>query len=353
MEPKTREAIDIIIRCRTEKGFVASADRYNEEYWTRDFYYSLNALLSMGFIEESERHLMNIWSRQTRSGALPRLIRYNYIRWGVIKLFNMIKSHRFLSTLRVGKDVETRLHQWSVDSTLAAIIATYIVAERSKNDNLLHLLKPKMNLAMSYLKKRIKNGFIRGGDWRDLIPSLGDKFLLSNNVLLHRVYRLSGNLRAADRLRKQIGSKFWNGNYYIDFLGGQEFDTLGTSLMVLEELVPKSRYPKLIRKLISASTKYGIKNSLEINRVTWSKAEGYELTNQRYSIWPFVAYFAVSALKKMGAEKDADVELKKLRALRGFYEWYNPDTGAPMGSKDQLWSAAGYYEFEKTRVKRL
>jgi hypothetical protein len=48
----------------------------------------------------------------------------------------------------------------------------------------------------------------------------------------------------------------------------------------------------------------------------------------------------IHALKKLQATEEAEATTKLMIERQGFNEFYKPTTGAPGGSKGQLWTAA-------------
>lgn len=351
MQPNLKKAIATILKCRSTYGFYASADRYKYEYWSRDLYHSLEALCGLGLLADVKKHLSNTWNKQYLNGELPRVILDNRAKWLFRKLGGKLRHHKILFTFEARHGMETRFRRWTVDSTPLTIISTYMYSQAAKEKQFLEVLKPKITIAMKHVESNMKDYLIKGGDWRDSIPELRDKFLLSNNVIMYKLYKLLGHSEKAKIIKDRINGEFWNGEYYVDFLGSQNFDSLGASLAVLEDIPPSSRYKKLSNKILSTSSKYGIKNVNEVQPLISKNAISSESCNQSYAIWPFVAGYAVMALDKMGRKKEAKAEFRKLDGLSGFYEWYDPDNGKPKGSRDQLWSAAMYYSAAKKLIK--
>ena len=339
---KVQEALETIEKCRADRGFYASAERYKYEYWTRDLYFSLDALLSLGYEKEIKNQIEEIWNGQKEDGELPRLISEKPIKRGLNKAYYKIKKNDLVNSVRSLSALETRLNRWTVDYVPMAVIATYEYAERTGDSSLITELKPKIDKTVSYVEEHMKDGLLIGGDWRDSVPELRDKALLSNNVILYKMYSHMGEEEKADALKERINNMFWNGEYYEDFPGSGSFDSLGASLAVLEGVVPKDRYTPVYDKLQGASRKSGVVNVLNDSAKTTGKQYA-QSCNQRYAVWPFISLRAAQAMKKMGADEAAKNEIERFNKLDGFYEWYDPDSGKPQGSRYQLWSAAAYY----------
>jgi len=74
-------------------------------------------------------------------------------------------------------------------------------------------------------------------------------------------------------------------------------------------------------------------------------------------VWPFIGGFYVAALVKTGRRDAARSALRFLAALNHqgeFNEWHHGETRAPMGVRDQAWSAGMYlYAYECVRAGRV
>ncbi len=347
MQKKLKNAISVITRCRGDKGFYASSERYKYEYWTRDLCYCVNSLISLGFAKDVKNQLLTIWKKQAMNGEVPRYMIDKRFKWLPGKLFTKIRNGKILSTIKSLDTMETRFNKWTIDSTPLTVIATYKYAAASGDSHIIEALKPQIEKALRYTKLHVRDFLIRGGDWRDSMPWLRNKFLLSNNVMLYELYKILGEGGKATIIKDRINSEFWNGEYYTDFIGSVNFDCFGASSAVLSGIVPRGHFKKLSEKILSASSKYGIKNMVEVKPVNREENGANESCNQRYAIWPLVNTYAIMAIRKMGANAAAEKELKKMENLLGFREWYNPDTGDGHGSREQLWSAVAYYELIK------
>ncbi|MGC8682212.1 MAG: hypothetical protein ACP5TF_02885 [Candidatus Acidifodinimicrobium sp.] len=344
MRNKIKEAIQSISNCVGKFGFYASSDRYRYEYWTRDLFYSLEPLVRLGLAEKVKQHIQIIWKNQAKDGALPRYFLDHRYKWAPRKLYLELRGRKIIKTIKSRQTIETRYRHWTVDSTPLGTLLIYKFVDATKNEELLHSLKKKIRLAVGNIEKKTDGLLLRGGDWRDSLFSLGDKFLLSNNVILYRVYREVGDDSRALEVKRAINRRFWNGRYYVDFLGGKNIDPLGASLAVLFDIIPKSRYPQVSKQLLNASSRYGIKANIDVGRIWDKRTVDASSCNHIYSIWPFVSYYSILALNKMGRVREAREESNKLEKLHGFYEWYDPDSGRHYGSRDQLWNAAMYVE---------
>ncbi len=344
-DDRTYEAKSVIDSCVTGSGFSASADIYKHEYWTRDLSYCLEGLLEAGHEETIKIALKKLWSKQKPNGKVPTLFIEDFTSW----LSNSFKRGRAKSIPTSFSGLEAVMNSLFhvSDSTPHAVLTTYEYASHSKDKNFLPSLGKNLKTALNYIEKTCKGGLIVGCDWRDLMPELRDKALLSNQCLLYRIYRLAGEDKKAENLKKRINDEFWNGDYYTSSKGGKDFDVLATALAVEWGIIEKERYNKLFKMFKKSTTMHGFRNMIFLDEKTNGKKTKIPECDQYGTIWPFAAYHAVLALDKMGYRDFALEELEKLEKLKGFNEWYDPSSGKPSGSKEQLWSAASYLETVK------
>lgn len=126
------------------------------------------------------------------------------------------------------------------------------------------------------------------------------------------------------------------------------FDPLGASLAVLHGFVNRDDYSKVLAGMQAVDTPCGVTIRCRHNPVDAREALVIDNTDG-VVVWPFVVGFAVLALVHMHVQTGlpgyfvaARDQLRKLEALTGFYEWYDPRDGSGCGAKRQTWSAALY-----------
>ncbi|HEV2200257.1 MAG TPA: glycoside hydrolase 100 family protein [Bryobacteraceae bacterium] len=153
--------------------------------------------------------------------------------------------------------------------------------------------------------------------------------------------------------------------YYLPYLGfrslGEWFDSFGNILAILAG-VADGRQSDIILDFIS---RYSI-DTWPLRSLTpvvrpgdpdWRDYYGSLNVPHHYhngGVWPFLGGFYVAALVKAGRGDHAAVALQGLAQLNQcgqFNEWHHGETGAPMGARDQAWSA-GMYLFAWECVKR-
>ena len=347
---KEQEAQDIVRRCLGRKGIYASPYRYQDQCWTRDFVIAGLPYLLLGDRPDYQAvaglHLHELAKRQKPNGQIPIMFLDNTSRWLRAKIAKSVRQRRISFLLRafLSKEGVGALSPWTRDSEFLFAIGILQYVAKTHDVRFLQEHRRNINLAMAYAEGHLmKDGIVYGVDWRDTRPDLDDKALLTNNCLLFQAYSLLGNNKAAEDLKQRINNQFWAGQYYRDYPGTQEFDTLGNALAVLLDIAPREHWDLVFTKADELNTPFGYK----LNGVTLPTKSPEETavmlkTNQFGVIWPFIHYFMTRALIRGNNIGLARQQFDVMDQLEGFFEWYDPQTGNGYGSPDQLWSAALY-----------
>jgi hypothetical protein len=221
--------------------------------------------------------------------------------------------------------------------------------KKTKDNAFLQSHQKEIRKALNRIEENlVKNGLVAGGDWRDTRLELGDKFLLTNSCFLFQVYLLLGENAKANSIKNKINKEFWNGRHYRDYLGVENFDTLGNALAILLGVAPADYYDSIFESAKSTDTQFGYKLN-DVTLPSKSKAETMVMlrTNQFGVIWPFIHGFMILAAIKAKKIALAKKQFEKWDKLKGFFEFYDPISGKGHGSSDQTWSAALYLRVEK------
>jgi hypothetical protein len=291
------EALAVVAGCVGPKGFYASTGTYAHQYWTRDLSFCAETLLSLGYTNVVRRHLVEIWARSAPALFMDRP--WSWFRQNTSRAQEMLNP-------RAWRAVHNALVA-TVDSPLHAALATRVFEETTGKQ-------------IPGAKRRRFPTAIRGGDWRDLAVELHRAYTLSNQCLLHRL-RGPGHTEACSEMR-------WPSR---DPLG---VDSLGQALAILwDTCCPRRSLSEWLDPILGP---------VGIRCGSVAKRPPVPSCNQYATVWPFVSYHVILALRKLGERDLAEREFAKLERLPGFYEWYDPVTGAPNGSPGQLWSACLY-----------
>ena len=153
--------------------------------------------------------------------------------------------------------------------------------------------------------------------------------------------------------------------YYLPYLGfrvlGEWFDSFGNILAILSGVANK-RQSDIILDFIPRYSldKWPLRSltpAVQPGDPDWRNYYGSLNVPHHYhngGAWPFLGGFYVAALVKTGRTEAAAAVLGSLAGLNRFgqfNEWHHGETGAPMGAKDQAWSA-GMYLFAWECVRR-
>jgi glycogen debranching enzyme len=153
--------------------------------------------------------------------------------------------------------------------------------------------------------------------------------------------------------------------YYLPYLGfrslGEWFDSFGNLLAILAG-VANQRQSEIILDFISRYSldQWPLRSltpAVQPGDPDWRSYYGSLNVPHQYhngGVWPFLGGFYVAALVKVGRTEAAALALHNLAELNQggqFNEWHHGETGAPMGAKDQAWSA-GMYLFACECVRR-
>jgi hypothetical protein len=335
-------AREVIKACRTDRGFNASTHLYHQ-LWLRDLVYSEDSLLRMGYQQDIEKHFSEFIALQRSTGQMPTVIDYS-----------------------PSKIIRQRYQRCPSDAEILFVIGMNKLAAAGCNDFFDENLE-SINLCLKFIENKLdSHRLIAGMDWRDAMPVYIGKYLLANQMLLADMYELQGNLQASNLVKENVNKFFYcrDLGWYADSIHWSEnelkidrhFDSLGNALAILNGTASKEDSENMLKGFNLAKTPFGYRNIMpyyEFNRekalATWYKTcrvpFGVFLRNridkyQNSAIWPFVEIRVIDALKKLQANTEAKEATNIMIKRRNFNELYDPTTGAPKGSKGQLWTAA-------------
>ncbi len=363
---KVCEASGILHDCRGKQGMYASPDRYDGMAWTRDQMLASQPALSLipGGMDLAATHLRSLAKRQRPNGQIP------------ILFLDGLPAHLSFLKQKVGRSLAQRrvsfmlqrylqgqlwnLTPGTTDSELMFAYGLLHHADCGGDPALVDELQPNLLRAVAYLEGNLldeERVLMRGADWRDTMDKeLKDQTLLSNNSLLYAVYTRMCQFDKAERISKKLLARRDQNSLLVDYEGATSFDPLGGALAVLNNVVPPSEYPAILRGFASVDTPNGVtircKHNAGGDTAEEVCAEHDEIERTGgVVVWPFVGWHAEMAARdiirkskddavKLAASLFAKNQRQKLLYLNGFREWYSPDTGKGWGAKRQLWSAA-------------
>jgi glycogen debranching enzyme len=153
--------------------------------------------------------------------------------------------------------------------------------------------------------------------------------------------------------------------YYLPYLGfrslGEWFDSFGNILAILSGVADRQQSDIILDFISRYSLDFWPLRSLtpvvRPGDPDWRDYYGSLNAPDHYhngGVWPFLGGFYVASLVKAGRTAAAELALRRLAELNQcgqFNEWHHGETGAPMGARDQAWSA-GMYVFACECVRR-
>ena len=272
-----------------------------------------------------------------------------------------------------------------IDATLWWLIAVNILDRMFPSARLGPDLAPRTALALRWLECQehqvwflLQQG--EASDWADIMPRSG--FVLYSNALWYwtkRLYNLPtarqtrdyanllfapfGNAvpeqRRARLLMHYIRNRCKATPFYLSFVNfstwGEEVDVLGNILVQLVGIGTASGAEKTVSGLlaIKANHPYPIRvvgTPISREGALWRPYMQRHRQNLPWQyhnggIWPFVGGFWVMLLGRLGKEQQAWDELERLALVNRlnqweFNEWFQGQTGEPMGMARQSWNAA-------------
>jgi glycogen debranching enzyme len=282
-----------------------------------------------------------------------------------------------------------------IDATLWWLIAIRFMDRVSPNGRLGEEFAAQIALALRWLECQEHQVWYllqqnEASDWADVMPRAG--FVLYSNALWYWTKRLY-DLPTVQQTRDYANLLFWPfGNavpeqrrarllmhyirnrskpspFYLSFVNfsvwGEEVDIFGNILAHLVGLGDASKAGKAVSRLFTmkANDPYPIR---VVGTPIGREAPLWRLYMLRHrqnldwqyhngGIWPFVGGFWVMLLAKLGKKKEAWGELEKLALANRvndweFNEWFQGQTGEPMGMPRQSWNAALFVLAYRTLV---
>jgi hypothetical protein len=282
-----------------------------------------------------------------------------------------------------------------IDATLWWLIAIRFMDRLSPDGRLGDALAREIALALRWLECQEHQVWYllqqnEASDWADIMPRSG--FVLYTNALWYWTKKLY-NLPSAPQTRDYANLLFWPfGNvvpeqrrarllmhyirnrskpspFYLSFVNfsvwGEEIDIFGNILAHLVGIGDASAAGKAVSKLFAmkANDPHPIRvvgTPIGHHTPMWRPYMQRHRQNLAWQyhnggVWPFVGGFWVMLLARLGKTREAWGELEKLAGVNRvndweFNEWFQGQTGEPMGMARQSWNAALYILAYRTLV---
>jgi len=232
--------------CYNPDGIVAGRTHFNA-YWARDGFWGVFGALELRDFDQAHRHLDFFAKAQRPNGELPAKIEY---------LGHVIGRYH---TRRIEPKSVFRIGQFffrPVDPAALFVIAIWQYYRHTGDREFLKDFAPVAHRAVKWLASHdldndllLETGSL--SDWMDSVLKRGK--ILNINVLyaksvqnLSKIFEQIGDRRRANEYRKladeiyeRIRVAFWNGQYLVDWLSGNQaggFASDGNALAILFEL---------------------------------------------------------------------------------------------------------------------
>jgi len=371
LEECYREAIGLLRENSTPGGVLASGRNVKSQGRNYDSIFGRDAsICALGMVVSGDAGLT-----QTAADGLVTLARYQAPNGQIPKFV---------------KPEAGEVDFWyagCIDATLWWLIAISFMDRTSPESRLGEQLAPQIALALRWLECQEHQSWYllqqnEASDWADIMPRSG--FVLYTNALWYwtkTLYRLpTGKLtrryakllfnpfcntvpdqKRVRLMRHYIRNRCKPSPFFLSFvnfsLWGEELDIFGNILAYLVGLGDASTAVKAVAELSSmhASHPHPIRvvgTPIGEQTQLWRRymeRHGQNLAWQYHNggAWPFVGGFWVLLLARLGKTGEAWGELEKLaltNRVNGweFNEWFQGQTGEPMGMPRQSWNAALY-----------
>ncbi len=315
MHPEVKEAFNIALRdlhnCFAEHGILAGRGKMNYYKARNSFFASLGAN-SMGEFTASWKSLDLFFAKQRRDGLIPHRIEYK------------LKPHFH------------HIVSEPLDGNALAVIALKDYYDKSRDRKFVQKHFENARKAITWLKRRdfdrdllLEEPFFAG--WQETVLKSGK--VLYSNCLYYKALKDFAELaelmkldkvaeehsRLAERVKQQINSKFWQGNYYADWIDLTRHDNFcadGNVLSILFGIADKEQGQMIQNKIKQHQLS---KVPLQANYPAypfWRIPPGlFPLDAYHYhntSSWLWLGSLNAIAMKKIGLKKEPKQELKRI-----------------------------------------
>jgi len=348
-----------LLACFQDGGIVASADHFND-IWARDSFYASWGALEIDEAEQVRSNLELFIKYQKIDGQIARRLDRFFVP---LEYAGLKIKRKELKPKYAGAYVFPAL-----DPNLLFVVACHKYFEKTSDAEFLRRNFESITKAMRWLDKFENDSFLHEhifANWMDVIVKRGA--VLYSNVLYFAALEACGKICAvldkkeesdtyadkAQNLKDKINAKFWNGEYYIDWInGGKKYDYFSTSgniMAILFSLASKERADGIMRMiqehnldLIPLRTNFPSYPWWRVAlRMYLIGTPGYQ---NNYASWLWLGCVYAVALKNNGYEEEArkikNKITRKIEEFQKVYEIYAPD-GQPY--RGWFWKSAATF----------
>jgi len=245
--------------CFEGRGIVASPEHFCD-YWARDSFFASWGLLELGDYNRVKSNLNLYVEHQTKGGQIPRRIDRFYV---TLSYFGIRIKRKTSKATRLGAHFYPAL-----DPNLLFIITACKYVTKTNDHEFLRTNFEAIYKAIQWLEKYEQDSLLKEGvlaNWMDTVLKSGS--VLYTNVLYAEALKCFFNISSMlgrsnltefyaqkyQRIIKTINEKFWNGNYYSDWIThGKKYDffsTDGNVLAMLFEISNQEQNRQIIKHI--------------------------------------------------------------------------------------------------------
>ncbi len=350
----TKKALEIAKRdlraCYASKGILAGITHF-DDYWARDSFYASLGALEIGDYEIVRKSLELFIKHQKKNGQIP--LRYGYHAIAIfLKLLGLIIHGKQYALYRTDNVIS-----YPTDQNSLFVIVFFEYVKKTKDVEFARKHFGAVKRAIEW-NRSLTDGLLMEenyyANWADTHKKRGK--VLYTNVLcckaLNSISKLCKLLNKNElkhysnlyeNTKKKINSMFWNGQYFIDWIGTKKYDyfsTDGNVLAIIFGVADKKQSKKIesfieknaINKVPSLTNypKYPNRLINPIMRILGMK------DYQNGMSWQWLGCMNVVSKQKAGLKKEANDLLCKISEIivkyDGAYEVYE-NTGKPVKRK--------------------
>lgn len=357
------DAINLFKRCNSPIGYLASStSRANyRRVWTRDSMICSLAALQTGnerLIDGVKKSIETVLTRQHPDGFVPENVTLNnradygyavgrvdsalWVVIGFCQYIQRTKDYAFYQKwLSEIKKILVQARAWELNGRNLIYVPEggdwadeYVTSGYNLSDQVLHYLATRMFEEITHISKEKSN-------------NIAKTIRASYDFTWKRRSKWVYNQKLYDLVFTHLphpAASFSASNYNLFF------DGLGCSLLLHTPILSKHAVSELKKYVKREFKHYLIPAFYPVimqNMPQWRALEQsyvYSFGNQPYQyhnggLWPFITGIYGSALPRNSAQRFLTA-IKKHNS-KGFYEYAHGLTLEPLGTKNQLWSAAG------------